>query len=87
MRRGRGGRSRRVCVEQAVAPARNGHSTEAIPTNGVASNGVHPPRTGAALPDTVRRTLYQVPCIFFRSSCRASAGLPRLGNGAGAKQM
>ena len=45
-----------MCVEQATAPARNGHSTEAIPTNGVATNGVHPPRTGAALERFVYNT-------------------------------
>ena len=33
-----------MCVEQAVAPARNGHSTEAIP-----ANGTRPPRAGAPL--------------------------------------
>ena len=40
-----------MCVDQAVAPARNGHSTEAIPTN-----GTHPPRPGAALERFVYNT-------------------------------
>ncbi len=43
-----------MCVEQAVAPARNGHSTEAIPSNG---NGAHAsPARGHALERLVYNT-------------------------------